>query len=174
MNLVNSALSAAPVPSWFALRVRSRSEIMVSQLLEAKGFESYSPAYSVDRHYSDRIKNVEAALFPGYVFCRFAPHQTLPIVSTPAVQHVVGIGHHPQVIRDEEIDRIKRGVAHGKGVAPCAYLQTGERVRVRSGVLSGIEGFLIQLRNNHRLVIAADILQRAVSLEIDARHVVRV
>jgi transcription termination/antitermination protein NusG len=144
---------------------------MVSQLLEAKGYQSYSPSYTIDRQYSDRIKHVEAALFPGYVFCRFAPGEMLPIVSTPAVQQVVGVGSRPQAISDEEIERIQLGVRHGRGIAPCPYLQTGQRFLVRSGALSGIEGFLVQLRNNHRLVIAADILQRAVSLEIDARQV---
>jgi transcription antitermination factor NusG len=147
---------------------------MVSQLLEAKGYPAYSPSYILERQYSDRIKRTEAALFPGYVFCRFAPNEILPIVSTPAVQQVVGIGPHPQVIGDEEIERIQRGVRHGQGVIPCAYLRTGQRVRVRFGVLSGIEGLLVQMRNRHRLVITADILQRAVSLEIDARQVVPV
>jgi transcription antitermination factor NusG len=169
---VSPTHSAAPGTSWFALRVRSRSEIMVSHLLEAKGYQSYSPSYTTDRQYSDRTKRVESALFPGYVFCRFAPGEILPIVSTPAVQQVVGIGPHPQAISDKEIERIQLGVRHGQGVAPCPYLQTGQRVRVQYGALSGIEGFLVQLRHNHRLVIAADILQRAVSLEIDARHVV--
>jgi transcription termination/antitermination protein NusG len=171
---VSPTLATAPSISWFALRVRSRSEIMVSHLLEAKGYQSYSPSYAIERQYSDRIKRLEAALFPGYVFCRFAPSEILPIVSTPAVQQVVGIGPYPQAISDEEIERIQLGVLHGQGVAPCPYLQTGQRVRVRSGALSGIEGFLVQLRNNHRLVISADILQRAVSLEIDARQVVPV
>ena len=81
---MSPTLAAAPNTSWFALRVRSRSEIMVSQLLEAKGYPSYSPSYTTERPYSDRIKRVEAALFPGYVFCRFAPGEILPIVSTPA------------------------------------------------------------------------------------------
>jgi len=147
---------------------------MVGQLLEAKGYRSYSPSYTIERQYSDRMKRIEAALFPGYVFCRFAPSEFLPVVSTPAVQQVVGIGPHPQVISDEEIDCIQRGVEHGRGVAPCSYLQTGQRVRVRTGALSGVEGLLVQIRNQHRLVIAADILQRAVSLEIDAHQVVPV
>jgi transcription antitermination factor NusG len=98
----------------------------------------------------------------------------LPIVTTPAVQNVVGIGTQPQVVSDEEIERIQRGVQHGEGVTPCDYLQTGQRVRVRSGALNGIEGLLIQVRNRHRLVISAEILQRAISLEIDARQVIAV
>ena len=147
---------------------------MVRILLEAKGYQSYVPSHTSERQYSDRIKRAEVALFPGYVFCRFSPAAILPIVSTPAVQKVVGIGPRPEAISDEEMERLVLSVRHGQGVAPCAYIQTGRKVRVRSGALAGIEGFLVEVRNKQRLVITADILQRAVSLEIDARDVVSV
>ncbi len=168
---MNSSFSAATDTSWFALRVRSRSENLVGTLLEAKGYQSYSPSYISEHRYSDRIKRVSAALFPGYVFCRFSPNEILPIVSTPAVQRVVGIGPRPEAIRDEEMEQLRLGVQYGQAVAPCTYLRTGQRVRVRSGALAGTEGFLVELRNKHRLVITAEILQRAVSLEIDACNV---
>lgn len=160
--------------SWFALRVRTRSELMVSGLLQAKGYHAYSPSYVVERQYCDRKKRVQEALFPGYVFCRFLPTDLLPVVSTPAVRNVVGFGSRPQPISDDEMERLRRGVQHGQDVAPCPYLHTGQRVRVRSGALAGIEGFLVQVRSKHRLVISADILQRAVWLEVAARQVVPV
>ncbi len=146
----------------------------MSSLLEAKGYQSYVPSYISERRYSDRIKRTSAALFPGYVFCRFSPAEILPIVSTPAVQKVVGIGPCPEAISDEEMDRLQLGVRHGQALAPCAYMRTGQRVRVQSGPLAGTEGFLVAVRNKHRLIITADILRRAVSLEIDARDVVAV
>jgi transcription antitermination factor NusG len=164
---------ACPV-FWFALRVRSRSELMVSALLEAKGYRSYAPSYTTERQYSDRVKRVESALFPGYVFCRFAPVDLLPVVSTPAVQNVVSIASRPAPIADDEMERLQKSVRHGQDVAPCEYLHAGQRVRVRSGPLSGVEGYLVQVRNKHRLVISTDLLQRAVSLEIAARQVVPV
>jgi transcriptional antiterminator NusG len=171
---VSSTAATAPGTSWYALRVRSRSEIMVGTLLEAKGYPSYVPSHTSEHQYSDRIKRTAAPLFPGYVFCRFSASELLPIVSTRAVQKVVGIGPRPEAISDEEMERLQLSVRYGQGVAPCAYIQTGQKVRVRSGALAGIEGFLVEVRNRQRLVITADILQRAVSLEIDAGDVVSV
>jgi transcriptional antiterminator RfaH len=147
---------------------------MVSALLAAKGYPSYSPGYTIERRYSDRIKRVEAALFPGYVFCRFSPAGILPVLSTPAVQKVVGIGSRPEAIGDPEMERLRLGVRYGQDVAPCAHMLAGQKVRVRSGVLTGIEGFLVEVRKSRRLVITADLLQRAVSVEIDASDVVSV
>ena len=171
---MSPASAAEPGTSWFAVRVRSRSETMVSVLLAEKGYQSYSPGYAIERRYSDRIKRVEAALFPGYVFCRFSPAGILPVLSTPAVQKVVGIGSRPEAIPDAEMERLQLGVRCGEGVAPCAHMRSGQRVRVRSGVLAGIEGFLVEVLKSRRLVINADILRRAVSVEIDASNVVPV
>jgi transcriptional antiterminator NusG len=156
---------------WFALRVRTKSESLVSSLLERKGYESFAPTYTIDRQYASRIKRVQAALFPGYVFCRFDPHDLLPVVTTPAVNSVVSFGPQPEQIPDCEIERVQRIAQHGSCVAPWAYMREGQRVRVRTGVLSGIEGYLVSFRKGHRLVIAAELLQRAVSLEIDAAQV---
>src|SRR5579871_4457310 len=69
-SLMSPTPTTAPITSWFALRVRSRSEIMVRILLEAKGYQSYVPSHTSERQYSDRLKRAEVALFPGYVFCR--------------------------------------------------------------------------------------------------------
>ncbi|PYV81621.1 MAG: hypothetical protein DMG05_29645, partial [Acidobacteria bacterium] len=56
---------------WFALVVRSQHEKMVASVLHSKGYEEFLPLYTVKRRWSDRIKQLELPLFPGYVFCRF-------------------------------------------------------------------------------------------------------
>jgi transcriptional antiterminator RfaH len=153
---------------WFAVRVRARSELRVSALLERKGYESFTPTYRPNcDHRSVRLNSQERALFPGYVFCRFSPRELLPIVSTPHVQNVVSIAGRPEPVSETEMERIRRGIEFGSGLQPHPYLTTGQRVRVHWGVLAGIEGVLVPAKSAHRLVIAADLLQRAVSLHID-------
>ncbi len=161
--------------SWFAVRVRARSEHRVSCVLACKGYESFAPTYrpSCD----DRplgFRSPELALFPGYVFCRFSPRELLPIVTTPDVQNVLSIGSRPQPIDEFEMERIRRGVEFGAGLQPHPYLTVGQRVRVQRGALAGIEGVLVQAKSAQRLVIAADLLQCAVSLHIDRECVVPV
>src|SRR5579862_1777527 len=70
---------------WYALQVRSRYETTISCLLRAKGFEPMLPLYSSRRRWSDRIKEIQTPLFPGYLFCQFDPQNRLPILSTPGV-----------------------------------------------------------------------------------------
>ncbi|MGA9886725.1 MAG: transcription termination/antitermination NusG family protein, partial [Candidatus Acidiferrales bacterium] len=58
---------------WFALQVRTRQEASVAQQLNGQGYERFLPLYKVRKRWSDRIKEVNAPLFPGYLFCRFNP-----------------------------------------------------------------------------------------------------
>ena len=88
---------------WFALRVRSRYENTVATFLGGKGYEWFLPLYKSRRAWSDRIKETQLPLFPGYIFCRFDLQHRLPILTTPGVVSVVGIGRRPVPIDDAEI-----------------------------------------------------------------------
>jgi len=57
-------------PPWFAVQVRTRSEKLVSSILENKDFENLLPLYSIDRQRSDRVLGIELPLLPSYLFCR--------------------------------------------------------------------------------------------------------
>jgi len=38
--------------------------------LRGKGYEEFLPLYRSRRRWSDRIKELDVPLFPGYLFCR--------------------------------------------------------------------------------------------------------
>src|SRR5260221_3009079 len=103
---------------WFALRVKSRCEKMISSALESKGCEEFLPLYHCRRRRCDRFKSVELPLFPGYVFCRLDPRFQLPLLVTPGVLHFVGIGKAPASIEDEEIAAIQHVVRSGLDAEP--------------------------------------------------------
>jgi transcription antitermination factor NusG len=121
---------------WYALKVRTRGEVFVGTCLSHKSFETFVPTYQEARSYSDRIKKIDAALFPGYIFCRLDLERRLPILTTPGVEYIVSQERVPQPIPDEEIDGIMRVVKDGQA-KPWPYLKAGDRVRVRWGRLPG-------------------------------------
>ncbi|WP_180540889.1 transcription termination/antitermination protein NusG [Nevskia soli] len=165
-------MSPSQSVSWYAVRVRTKSEVLVSSFFEQRGLESFAPTYELRRKYSDRMKRVEAALFPGYVFCRFNACASLPVLSTPSVQNIVGFGDGPHPVSDTEIERLRHAVAAGTQLTPTSWLSSGCRVRVRCGPLAGIEGYLINVKNHqHRLVICADLLQKAAAVEVNIDEV---
>src|SRR5277367_6923259 len=129
---------------WFALQVRVRHESSVADYLGGLGYEWFLPLYKVRKRWSDRIKEVKAPLFPGYLFCRFDPQDRLPIMKTPGVMQIVGVNRVPVPVDEVEIDAIQTLVASGIPNQPWPFLQVGERVRIESGSLRGLEGILMR------------------------------
>src|SRR3989475_5827480 len=153
---------------WFAVQVKSTHEKRVTSLLQYQTYECFWPLYTSRRRWSDRIKSVELPLFPGYVFSRFTPAARIPILKTPSVISIVGIGATPTPIDEREIAAIQRAVASGFGLSPHAFLQIGQRVRINGGSLDGIEGIIADVRKRDRLILSVTMLQRSIAVEIDS------
>lgn len=156
---------------WFALQVRARHEFNVAEYLKGKGYQWFLPLYKVRKRWSDRFKEVESPLFPGYLFCRFNPQDRLPILKTPGVTQVVGYNHVPIPVDEGEIEGIRKMVTSGAANQPCPYLAVGNRVRIESGALRGLEGILLELKGKRRLVLSITLLQRSVAVEISSEAV---
>jgi transcription antitermination factor NusG len=158
---------------WFALQVRSRKEDWVASYLEGQGFECFLPKYKAIRQWSDRKKELEQPLFPGYLFCRFDFQNRRPLVMTPGVIQIVGVGRTPMPIEEGEMAAIQLAVSSGLPSQPWPYLEIGERVRVNYGNLSGLEGILVNFKGNHRVILSVTLLQRSVAMEVDLAWVTK-
>jgi len=157
--------------SWYAVQVKTTHEKRVVSMLDYSGIESFLPLYETRRPWADRIKKVELPLFPGYIFCRFGPSGRVPILKTPSVTRIVGIGYIPTPIDEKEIVAIQTVVRSGLGVFPHPYLKVGNRVRIQGGSLYGMEGIVTEFRRRDHLIISVNLLQRSVAVEIDSAWV---
>jgi transcription antitermination factor NusG len=151
---------------WFALRVKGRSEKAISRVLMDKGYESFLPTYTPDFVQPVGGKRVDLPCFPGYVFCRFDVQRRLPILITPGVIHVVGVGRAPYPVDEGEIASLQRATEQRLLIRPGEYLEVGQKVRIVDGTLRGIEGTLLELKNSFQLVLSITLLRRSVRVEI--------
>jgi transcription antitermination factor NusG len=153
--------------AWYALQVRSRKENYVASQIMSQGYECLLPTYKSIRKWSDRVKELEQPLFPGYLFCRFDFQQRRPLVTTPGVLQIVGSGRTAIAVPEEEIRALQMAVSSELPKQPWPYLEVGQKVRVNYGTLTGLEGILVNLKGNHRVVVSVTLLQRSVAMEVE-------
>ena len=67
---------------------------------------------------------------------------------------ILGFGDHAVSIPEVEIAAVKLIVSFPKLAQPCAYVATGDRVRVRSGPLRGLEGYVCYLKSITRIIVS--------------------
>jgi len=153
-------------PRWYVLFVRSNQEKRVAQRLSSRNVEHYLPCYESLRQWQDRRVRLEIPLFPGYVFVRLPLLERLKVLTLPNVVSLVGPKHSPAAISEDEIAWIKQGIEHGK-VEPHPYLEAGERVVISSGILAGLEGVVLRMKNSTRVVVSLKSISRAFVVEVD-------
>lgn len=156
---------------WFAIRVRSRAESTVSNFLRNRGFSTLCPTFQERRQYSDRVKTLGTALFPGYLFCQMDRNDRLPVLTAPGVETIVGFGREPHPVDPQEILAVEAVMRSGLLARTHPFLRIGQRVRVASGPLASLEGILVATKSQHRLVVSVSLLQRSIAAEIDSAQV---
>jgi transcription antitermination factor NusG len=159
---------------WHALYTRHQHERLVAYALTSKGFDIFLPQYRAIHRWKDRRKELELPLFPNYVFIRGGLDRMLNILTTPGVHSLVGWGGRPANIPQEEIDAVRRLVQSPLRVQQHPFIRCGDRVRIKSGPLEGIEGILVRSKSAYRLVLSVEILARSAAVEVDASMVERV
>jgi len=164
-------LASEPDACWFAVYTTSRHEKRVAKQLSASDIENFLPLVEKQHHWAKRaVVRLELPLFPNYLFVHISPQQRIAVLNVPGVLGIVGHGHLPSPIENVEIEGLRAWVELGR-VEPHPHPVAGERVRIRAGPMAGMEGILLRRKNELRLVLTLDLIQRSVSVEIAAEDV---
>ena len=144
--------------NWHALYVRSRSEKKVLSQLEEMGVEAYLPLVTKVKQWSDRRKKIEEPLFKSYVFVHSNTKEYLPILNVYGVMRFVMFEREAVVVPDNQIVAIKKfveGYEHGEEykMQNAEDLNVGQRVRIISGPMKGLEGRLETIHNKRHLIV---------------------
>jgi transcription antitermination factor NusG len=139
---------------WYALYTKPRWEKKVNQLLNAKGIDTYCPLNKVSRQWSDRVKVVHEPLFKSYVFTRISPDEMTAIRMTSGVLNFVYWNHKPAVIKDKEIEQIRKFLDEYDNVElEKIELEPSQKVIVKRGVFMEKEGEVVKVLNNQAVVV---------------------
>jgi transcription antitermination factor NusG len=133
---------------WYAIYTRPRWEKKVNGLLVQKGIESYCPLNKVRRKWSDRIKLVEEPLFKSYVFVKIDESARTNVRMTNGVVNFVYWNGKPAIIKEKEIQVIKRFLDEYENIEVSRIdFNPEDRVKVLSGPMMEQEGKILEVKN---------------------------
>lgn len=168
----------APEARWFAVWTLSQCEAKVEELLGRKQFDLFLPRVRVPSRRRDRHVVLERPLFPGYLFLRFCPSREayIRVASTDGVVRLLGQRWDMlQSVPDEQVEAVRRLVTAAHGARAVPWVRIGDRVRIVSGALAGLEGFAqTWCAGRATFVVSVDLLQRSVGVEVAAAMLERI
>ena len=169
MSITKQSASNINLKHWHALYVSSRTEKKVMQSLLSKNIESYVPLVKTMRQWSDRKKMVEFPLINGYVFVNISALEIDKTLQTKGIVNFVRVSGKVAVIREEEINRLKQLVDLGYQIesdVSSSELEIGNKVKITSGPLKNIEGFIINKFNDKYLLVQLESIGKSIKVKL--------
>ena len=153
---------------WFAAYTTPRHEKHVGEVLAERNIEYFLPLYRTVRQWKKSSPVLlELPLFPCYLFVRISRAARGTVLSLPGVVSIVGSAREPWPLPQLEVEALRIGARLGKA-QPHPYLRVGERVRIKTGLMAGVEGILVRKKNEFRFVLTLEAIMRSVAVEVDA------
>jgi transcription antitermination factor NusG len=162
--------------SWYAVQTRSRHEKRVADDIEEKGIQSFLPLVTRLHKWSDREKQVQLPLFPGYVFvyATSVASERISVLRTPGVAGFVGNSGRGTPIPAKQIDDIRLILDRNVAFEDYPFLEVSQRVRIRGGSLDGVEGTLVAKNSDQSLVVSIDLIKRSILVRVSGYELERV
>jgi transcriptional antiterminator NusG len=166
-------VAAVEAQNWYALLTRARHEKIVAHRLREQGVATFLPVVTELRHWKHRKKRVELPLFSCYVFAKLLPtnEDRLRALRIDGVFSLVGVRGAGTPIPDEQIEAVRRLMERHLPWGSHPFLKIGQRVRIRSGALDGVEGILVSRSGESTLIVSIDAIQRSLAVRIEGYDV---
>lgn len=150
---------------WWAVYTRARQEKALARQLRSAQVPFYLPLVPRDNLIRGRRVRSHVPLFAGYVFLLGSDEERVLALSTNRVSQMLRVQDQEGLCND--LRQIRRLIESDAPLTAERRLAPGRRVRVKSGVMTGLEGTVVSRRGRCRLFVAVDFLQQGASVAVD-------
>jgi transcription antitermination factor NusG len=132
----------------------------------------------VRRRWSDRWKDVELPLFPGYLFAEVSVDNWAALLRIAGVLTIVKAGRAPAWITHSQMSNLRdvtgRLAPAGQDHEVIDDFELGDRVRVIEGPMAGLVGVVREFRGSRRLLVGIEQIGKALSVSIGTANIERI
>jgi transcription antitermination factor NusG len=135
--------------NWYVVYTRPRWEKKIAKQLDERGIEAYCPLNKIYKQWSDRKKAVLEPLFKGYLFIHVEEARKWDVKETNGILNYVYWNGKPAVVRDQEIETIKKFLSEFSDVTvEDTKLAVNSMVTIKQGVLMNYRGIVLEVIGN--------------------------
>jgi transcription antitermination factor NusG len=157
-------------PRWFAVYTRYKREKMVRKRLLNNDIEVYLPLQQVTRYYTRKIRRAELPLISCYIFVKITRKGYVPVLEDPDVLYFVRQKSDLISVPEREINILKAVTGEGipVEVLPSTGIpEVGDLVEITQGRLYGIQGTLVEQKNNRFVVVELERLGFTLRMQVE-------
>lgn len=164
-NLLTGCLPRDDDRRWWVVHTKARQEKAIARDLLAQSIAYFAPQTERTTLVRGRKRRSFVPVFSSYVFLYGTEAERYKSLTTNRVAQVIKVDDQHQLWND--LTGVWRLIESKAPLTVEGRLMTGDRVRIRSGVLAGIEGIVTERRAKCRLLVGVQMLQQGISMEVD-------
>ena len=169
MQLSVSYTTSVPIPEkkWHIIYTRPHHEKNIYRQLQENKIEAYLPLQTTLRQWSDRKKKVTLPLFNCYLFVYISLKEYYWVLNVPGVIRYVCFEGKAAILSEKKIETIKKLVENRFELEEIdQLLQKGQKVKIITGPLTGINGELIFYSNKKRVIIRVEEINKCLTINV--------
>lgn len=151
---------------WFVAHTRPRCEKKLSGFCERAGLTPTLPLYRSVKKYRGKTLVFEKPLFPGYVFLRMPREARQGVLQSDYVANLLDVPIQDEF--EQQLTAILQALGTEYEIRLSPTIQPGCRVRIRSGPLRGLEGYVEQRRGPVEVHLRLAFIGQAAAVRMDA------
>jgi len=162
-------LAAAVIDrNWYAVFTIPQHEKSVLKHLDLREIESFLPTYETIRTWKNRQRmKIVLPLFPTYLFVHINSRERVKVLQSPGVLQVVGKGREPVPLPESEVEFLRSGF-YREQIEPYRDLIIGQKVRIKNGVMGGVQGTLVRKNGSMKFVLTLELINQHAAIQVDA------
>ena len=158
---------------WFCLRTQTKREHIAAAILsKIESVEVFCPRISQIKKTRTGKKRFTEAMFPGYIFAKFAYRDHFRrVMHTQGVSGIVGQGDR-RAVPEQIVVELQNSLPEGIIEAPDLSIEPGAEIEFISGSLKGLNGtVLAQLPAKNRVNVLLEFLGNQITVAVSAEDI---
>src|SRR5664279_1102677 len=151
---------------WFVAHTKPRREKKVVEHCRRHQIATTLPCYSSAHKYRGKTVVFQKPLFPGYVFLELEPGKMASVRQSDHVANLLDV--FDQQTLQRQLQDILLALEAKVGVRLAPAIGEGMRVKIKTGPLQGIEGWVEKRSGMTTVLLRLDFINQAAAVKIDA------
>ena len=151
---------------WYVVHTRPRCEKKLVQYCQRESIATTLPCVKRVHKYRGKTATFQSPLFPGYVFVQITREQRQRVYQSDYAANLLEVFDQAQF--EHQLNDILRAVDTELDVQLAPQIAPGCHVRIKSGPLRGIEGWVEKRSGMVQVFLRLDFIGQAAAVSMDA------
>jgi transcription antitermination factor NusG len=151
---------------WYVAHTKPRCEKKLAEFCRREGFAFALPCYDSIRKYRGKSVVFHKPLFPGYVFLQLQKQNVSTFRQNDHLANLLEVFDQATLAR--QLREILAALESGLVLQSTPEIGEGSRVRIKSGPLQGVEGWVEKRHGVNVVLLRLDFINQAAAVKVEA------